>query len=89
MKAFERVIQLTGHPTAAELLSELRNAVDLFRPAFDEDSPNHYPENTRRLWREIFQVGIDVSRDIIAPANARRQQGYGESPPDYKRTLGQ
>ena len=89
MKAFERVIQLTGHPTAAELLAELRNAVDLFRPAFDEDFPNRYPENTQRLWREIFHAEIDVRRDIIAPANARRQQGYGESPPDYKRTLGQ
>jgi hypothetical protein len=89
LKAFERVIQLSGHPTAAELKRELRNAVDLFRPAFDEDSPNQYPENTRRLWREIFHAEIDVRGEIIEPAIARRKQGYGEPPPDYKRTLGQ
>ncbi len=89
MKAFERVIQLTGHPTAAELQRELQNAVDLFRPAFDEDLPNRYPENTRRLWREMFCAEIDIRRDIIEPASARRRQGYGESPPDYKHALGQ
>jgi len=89
LKAFERVIQLTGHPTAGEFKRELQNAVDLFRPAFDEDTPNRYPENTRRLWREIFQVEIEVRRDIIEPAIARRKQGYGELPPDYKKVLGQ
>jgi hypothetical protein len=88
MKAFERVIQITGHPTAEELKIELQNAVDLFRPAFDDDSPNRYPENTRRLWREIFRAEIDVQRDIIQPAMARRRQGYGEPPPDYKSILG-
>ncbi|MBI3852145.1 MAG: hypothetical protein HY298_17950 [Verrucomicrobia bacterium] len=89
LKAFERVVQLTGHPTADEFKRELQNALDLFRPAFDEDSPNRYPENTRRLWREIFHAEIDVRRDIIEPANARRKQGYGELPPDYKKVLGQ
>jgi hypothetical protein len=87
LKAFERTRQLTGHPTAAELRYELQNAVDLFRPAFDEDSPNRYAENTRRLWREIFHVEIDVRREIIHPAVARRKRGYGEPPPDYKRAL--
>jgi hypothetical protein len=89
LKAFERTRQLTGHPTAAELRRELQNAVDLFRPAFDEDAPNRYPENTRRLWRELFGADIDIRRDIIEPASARRRQGYGELPPDYKRALGQ
>jgi hypothetical protein len=88
LKAFERVIQLTGHPTPAELKRELQNAVDLFRPAFDEDAPNRFPENTRRLWREIFRGEIDVRRDIIEPAVSRRRQGYGEPPPDYKTFLG-
>jgi len=60
----------------------------LFRPAFDEDSPNCYPENTRRLWREVFNAEIDLRRDIIEPAIARRRQGYGEPPPDYKGILG-
>ena len=88
LKAFERTIQLTGHPTADELKRELQNAVDLFRPAFDEDSPNRYPENTRRLWRELFHAEIDIRAEIIEPAIARRKQGYGEIPPDYKRMLG-
>jgi len=89
LQAFERVIQLTGHPTAEELRVELQNAVDLFRPAFDDDSPNRYPENTRRLWREVFHIEIDVRRDIIEPAMMRRRQGYGEPPPGYKSILGQ
>jgi hypothetical protein len=88
LKAFERVRELTGHPTAEELQHELQNAVDLFRPAFEEDSPNLCPENTRRLWREIFHAEIDIRRDIIEPAIERRQRGYGEEPPDYKGVLG-
>jgi hypothetical protein len=88
MKAFQRVIELTGHPAADEFKLELQNAVDLFRPGFDQDSPNLYPENTRRLWREIFHAAIDVRREIIEPAILRRRQGYGEAPPDYKSSLG-
>jgi hypothetical protein len=87
LKAFERVIQLCGHPTAVEFRRELQTAVDLFRPAFDEDSPNRYPDNTRRLWREIFHAEIDIRTDIIEPAIALRNQGFGEPPPDYKRAL--
>ena len=89
LKAFERVRQLTGHPTPDEFRNELQNAVDLFRPAFDDDTPNRFPENVRTLWREIFHADIDVRRDIVAPAIARREQGYGETPPDYKKSLGQ
>jgi hypothetical protein len=89
LKAFERVIQLTGHPSADELKVELQHAVDLFRPAFDDDSPNRYPENTRRLWRAIFDAEIDVRRDIIEPAIRRRRQSQAEPPSDYKSILGQ
>ena len=89
LKAFERVIQRSGHPTAAELQIELQTAVDLLRPGFDEDSPNRFPENTRRLWREIFHAEIDIRSDIIDPAIARRKLGYGDPAPDYKRALGQ
>ncbi len=85
--AFRRVIDVTGHPTKEEFLHELQNAVDLFRPAFDEDSPNRYPENTVRLWRELWQSELDVRRDIIAPALGRRRAGYGDPAPDYKRAL--
>ena len=86
--AFRRVRELTGHPTAEELQRELQNAVDLFRPGFDEASPNRYPENTRQLWRELFGREIDIRRDIIEPALIRRKLGYGEPPPDYKQALG-
>ena len=89
LKAFERVIQVCGHPTAAEFRRELQTSVDLFRPGFDGDSPNQYPENTRTLWREIFHAEIDVQKEIIEPAMARRKQGYGDPPPDYKQALGQ
>jgi hypothetical protein len=64
-----------------------QHAVDLFRPAFDDDSPNRYPENTHRLWREVFHGEIDVRREIIEPAITRRRQGYGEPPLDYKGAL--
>ena len=87
--AFRRVIQLTGHPAAAEFKHELQNAVDLFRPSFDEESPNRYPDNTRRLWREVFGRAIDINTEIIAPALARRRAGYGEPAPNYKRVLGE
>jgi hypothetical protein len=46
-----------------------------------------YPENTRRLWEEVFCATIDVRRDIIEPAITRRKQGYGDTPPDYKSAL--
>ena len=87
LKAFERVIELTAHPTAEEFKRELQNAVDLLRPGFAEDSPNQFPENTQRLWREVFHAEINLRRDIIEPAIARRRQGYGEAPPDYKAFL--
>jgi hypothetical protein len=87
--AFRRVIELTGHPTETELRDELQNAVDLFRPSFDAESPNRYPENTRQLWRELFGREIDLRRGIIEPALARRAIGYGAPPPGYRRTLGE
>ena len=89
LDAFRMVIRLTGHPTAAEFTRELQNAVDLFRPSFDDESPNRFPDNTRRLWRELFGAEIDLRAEIIAPALARRRAGYGEPPPDYKRALGE
>jgi hypothetical protein len=88
LEAFRRVIAITGHPTADELEQELQNAVDLFRPGFDEESPGRFRANTEQLWREVFQCQIDVQQQIIAPALERRKQGYGEPPPDYKGILG-
>jgi hypothetical protein len=45
---------------------------------------NHYPENTGRLWRDVFHGEIDVRREIIEPAIARRRVGYGPTLPGYK-----
>jgi hypothetical protein len=89
LDAFRMVIRLTGHPTAEEFKNEIQNVVDLLRPAFDEESPNRYPDNTRRLWRELWNTEIDLRTEIIQPALARRRQGYGEPPPSYKRVLGE
>ena len=86
--AFKSVIAATGHPTACEMIRELQNAVDLFRPNFEEESVNLFPINTERLWQEVFNGKIDVRTEIIEPAIARRKQGYGETPPDYKKLLG-
>ena len=83
VEAFNRVITTTGHPTVEEMKRELQNAVDLFRPGFDEESPSRFRANTEQLWREVFKTEIDVQKEIIAPAIARRKQGYGEPPPDY------
>ncbi len=88
LEAFKRVIHLTGHPTPEELRAELQNAVDLFRPAFDDEAPNCYSENTRRLWQEVFGSEMDVRAEIIEPAIVRRKQGYGDPPPNYKGALG-
>lgn len=88
LEAFRRVMAVTGHPLAEEMKHELQNAVDLFRPGFDEESPNRYLENTERLWEEVFKSRIDVRKEIIEPALVRRKQGYGETPPDYKQMLG-
>lgn len=85
--AFRRVIEITGHPREQELREELQNAVDLFRPSFDAESPNRYPDNTRRLWHELFGKELDLRRDLIEPALARRTAGYGMPPPNYKRSL--
>jgi len=85
--AFRRVRELTGHPTEDELRSELQHAVDLFRPAFDHDSPNRLPDNVRELWRQLFGRDIDVRGEIIEPALERRRKGFGEEPPDYKAAL--
>ena len=60
VEAFNRVITTTGHPTVEEMKRELQNAVDLFRPGFDEESPSRFRANTEQLWREVFKTEIDV-----------------------------
>ncbi len=87
LEAFRRVIAKTGHPTEAELIRELQLAVDLFRPAFDEEAGHDMTGNCRRLWPIIFGREMDPRAEIIAPALAERKRGYGEPPQDWKAVL--
>jgi hypothetical protein len=87
LRAFEVVRAKTGHPTEAELIKELRLAVDLFRPSFDEEQGHDMANNCRRLWPLIFGREIDPRAEIIAPALAIRKAGYGEPTRDYKQEL--
>lgn len=87
LEAFRLVIRKTGHPTEAEMIRELQNAVDLFRPGFDEENSHDLVNNTRRLWPLIFGREIDPRTEIIAPALAKRRAGYGLPTRDYKKEL--
>jgi hypothetical protein len=87
LNAFRLVIEHSGHPTPAELIEALRRNVDLFRPNFDEERGGNARENTRLLWRELYNVDIDVRQQIIAPALARRHTAYGTGIADHKSRL--
>ena len=87
IEAFRVVKKKTGHPTEAELIEELQMAVDLFRPSFDEENAADLANNTRRLWPLLYGREIDPRKEIIAPALAKRREGYGEPTRDYKQEL--
>lgn len=89
LKAFKLVREKTGHPTEEEMIEELRAAVDLFRPGFDEEKANDMKTTTRILWREFFGHDIDVIEKIIRPALLLREEGYAPDNPrtDYKTEL--
>jgi hypothetical protein len=88
-RAFELVVERTGHPTEQELLTELQYSVDLYRPNFDEEVTGDITTNTSLMWQDIFGHSIDVRKDIIAPALERRRRGYLDDLPreDYKAEL--
>lgn len=78
VRAFRLVHELTKSPTEEQLREVLMNAVDLFRPRFDEESATgDIFLNTRRVWEILYGKQIDVRAEIIAPALVRRKKGYG------------
>ena len=87
LEAFQCVLRKTSHPTESELLAELQEAVDIYRPGFDESSTANPLRNTVSLWQKLYGKTIDVREQIIKPALIRRTKGFAESRTDYKSQL--
>jgi Nucleotidyltransferase of unknown function (DUF6036) len=87
IQAFKLVIQQTGHPTKEEFAAHLQNAVDLYRPKFDEETARgDMLANTKILWKELWKKEIDVRAAIIRPALERSRHDY-EPDPNLKTRL--
>lgn len=85
LKAFQLVVNLTGHPTEEEFAWHLQSAVDLYRPIFDEEgSLGDMFNNTRLLWKALWQKEIDVRARIIRPALERQRHDFEDRDPGLK-----
>jgi hypothetical protein len=88
VRAFQLVRQKTGAPTAEQLKWLLMNAVDLFRPRFDEEADaGDIRINTSRIWQILYGREINVTEEIIKPALEKRRIGYGQTSHDRKGDL--
>lgn len=88
LEAFKLVIARTGHPTEDEFARHLQDAVDLYRPKFDEESsPGDMLLNTCVLWQSLWQREIDVRARIIRPALERQRHDHEGGDPALKGRL--
>jgi hypothetical protein len=88
IRAFQLVHSKMGMPTEEQLKEVLMNAVDLYRPRFDEEkTAGDIFYNTRTIWKILYGKEIDVRAEIITPAVARRQKGYGPASSSFKADL--
>ena len=88
LKAFRLVLEKTGHPTETEMIQELRECHEKFRPKFN-GTRSDYHRNTERLWPEIYGHPIDVAKTIIEPVLAvLAQAGYEDDYQALIRSLG-
>jgi uncharacterized nucleotidyltransferase DUF6036 len=88
IRAFELVRNKMGLPTEEQLTFVLMNAVDLFRPRFDEEkAAGDMLHNTRTIWTLLYGKEIDVRAQIIAPALKRRKYEYGSAGSSLKDEL--
>jgi hypothetical protein len=88
IKAFQLVIDRTGHPTEEEFTKHLQKAVDLYRPKFDEEaSLGDIFNNTQLLWHTLWKKSIDVRAAIIRPALDRSRHDYEAGDPSLKARL--
>ena len=84
VRAFQLVLEKTGHPTEEELISELRASYDVFYHQMDGRKSALW-ENTEKLWPRIFNREIDVRHEIIKPV--LDQLADAGASPDYLEEL--